>query len=900
LTRKEKIGQYDILDQIDPGGYSVVYKAQQDMGYGQKRLAALKLLQAKVENEEQEAALRKEVSFLLEFSGSPYIVQVYDFGIDSDLGPWIAMELLGRSLKHFITDEPADPDRVRHVVHDVLRGLAQIHAHSQNAIHRDIKPNNILSTKAGTWKIADFGLIRSGAAEDTLKVLAVQFAAPELLDRQRGGETPATDLYALGHSAYLFALGNTLYRKQFPSIYDPEANDKGLDDRPKWLFWHCSQQQVQPLAQLIPGFPQDLSDLIAAMMQKDASKRPQSANEALKKLGTPRAATEAMVAPTEIEEARRAKASKTRTAVLAVVGGVLLLGVAVVGAVVLLHREPATIAAADNGQFKAGAESIPVRGVTTHAPPNARVVVINRASGDKSEAPVQPDGSFTLDVPVKRVGVNEADIFLADEAGNQLAAGQISLERLAPSSVEIVVNTQPPVDGAKVTLTPDGNEGKAATVVTNLEGVARAPIPFGKFRIQVEHPRFQTLRATLETGTEKSRPTTASLLAHPASVVSEKQKRLVEQMRSLVTPASGGEKPAAERIGEISAELVQLEEDRTGQVGSKRISLLEEMQGLLKRTLTSADAGPMNTIVSQLASAYGSAAAPSPVAAAPAQGGQPAPAGDTNQELVVAQKRLALVQEMRDMTGRAAAGDAFAKQRIEAIQQEFRDLEPKPGQPIYEPDRRRQTLLNEVPNLRGRFFGGDLQAAGLLNRSHNELLRICTEEILRIQSGGLPQIVGDEPDAAAENERATIMKMPVKEFKEWIEKTLVGAGAEKPLRQVEVVSIPGTSRVIVRGPVLSLAESAALQARLNIASERVVIEVKENVPALIRRIQEAFEDAGAEVFRVAPITGANEQRVDIQFKKGSLELSKARKLAAEFFLLPDTAVVKALEAPPAR
>ena len=116
----------------------------------------------------------------------PNIVSVHRFGIDEEVGPWIAMELEGRSLKHFIGDEPAEPDQVRVLLRDVLRGLVVVHGAEPPILHRDLKPSNILSTAFGLWKVVDFGLAKRRGADETLNLVTVQYAAPELMDSTLG------------------------------------------------------------------------------------------------------------------------------------------------------------------------------------------------------------------------------------------------------------------------------------------------------------------------------------------------------------------------------------------------------------------------------------------------------------------------------------------------------------------------------------------------------------------------------------------------------------------------------------------------------------------------------------------------------------------------------------------
>ena len=52
-----------------------------------------------INSEAQMEKLRKEVSLMVQFSSSPHIVQVWESGYEEGLGPWVAMEFLGTSLK---------------------------------------------------------------------------------------------------------------------------------------------------------------------------------------------------------------------------------------------------------------------------------------------------------------------------------------------------------------------------------------------------------------------------------------------------------------------------------------------------------------------------------------------------------------------------------------------------------------------------------------------------------------------------------------------------------------------------------------------------------------------------------------------------------------------------------
>jgi serine/threonine protein kinase len=105
-------------------------------------------------------------------------------------------------------------------------------------------------------------------------VSSPKYTPPELL-RGRAASAVQSDLYALGFIIYEYLVGTALFRKEFP----------GLDERGTglgWMEWHSDPaKRPRPAAELVPGTPAALSQLLERMMEKDLTKRCGAYEEAL-------------------------------------------------------------------------------------------------------------------------------------------------------------------------------------------------------------------------------------------------------------------------------------------------------------------------------------------------------------------------------------------------------------------------------------------------------------------------------------------------------------------------------------------------------------------------------------------------------------------------------------------
>ena len=136
----------------------------------------------------------------------PNIVQILNVDRDAE-GLYLVLELMeGGNLRQLILAGPLQLPIALAYLRQMLQALQ--HAHEHGLLHRDVKPENILLTKAGVPKLADFGLAWLHAEDDDDAPRAESlgegtrlYMAPELRDR-RASPSPQSDLYALGVTFY--------------------------------------------------------------------------------------------------------------------------------------------------------------------------------------------------------------------------------------------------------------------------------------------------------------------------------------------------------------------------------------------------------------------------------------------------------------------------------------------------------------------------------------------------------------------------------------------------------------------------------------------------------------------------------------------------------------------------
>ncbi len=265
--------RYEILEVIGNGGMAYVYKAK---CHKLNRLVAIKVLKSEFSSDAGFVSKFKMEAQAAAALSHPNIVNIYDVVDDGDLH-CIVMELVeGITLKSFIAKKGhLGVKESIGIALQVAQGIEA--AHEQHIVHRDIKPQNMLISKDGKVKVADFGIARAVSTQtaSTTVVGSVHYISPE---QARGGYADArTDIYSLGITMYEMVTGRVPFEGDntvtvalahleepmpLPSLINPEVSD-GLER----IILKCTEKKPDHRYATIGAL---ISDLRKALVDPNA------------------------------------------------------------------------------------------------------------------------------------------------------------------------------------------------------------------------------------------------------------------------------------------------------------------------------------------------------------------------------------------------------------------------------------------------------------------------------------------------------------------------------------------------------------------------------------------------------------------------------------------------------
>lgn len=249
ITALPTIQGYVVHEEIESGGFGVVYRATQPL---LGRDVAIKFILPRFANEPDFVRNFEAEAQRVARLEHPHIVPVYDYWRDPH-GAYLVMRWLPCTLKTRLQQGPLPPPETLHLLDQIADALAA--THRQGVIHRDVKPGNILLDDQNNYYLTDFGiakdlLSRAMTGSHIMKG-TVAYIAPE----QARGEvvSPQTDIYSLGVMLYEVLVG----QHPFEGLSSAAMIVKHLNE---------------PLPDLPPqfNFPTELN----AVLQKATAKQP--------------------------------------------------------------------------------------------------------------------------------------------------------------------------------------------------------------------------------------------------------------------------------------------------------------------------------------------------------------------------------------------------------------------------------------------------------------------------------------------------------------------------------------------------------------------------------------------------------------------------------------------------
>ena len=229
-----RLGRYHIHQEIGRGGMAHVYRATDTL---LQRQVALKILAPQLSNDTEFARRFEREAITAANLRHPAIVTIFDVG-EVDGLRYIAMEYVaGRTLDDVLAERgKLGLPLTIGVLQPVAEALE--YAHAQGAVHRDVKPHNILIDTDGRVVLTDFGIaINPQAGHERLTQAGTFMGTPEYLSpEQAQARSPdgRSDLYSLGIVAWETLTGRVPFQGATPQlimahVYTPPPAISSID-----------------------------------------------------------------------------------------------------------------------------------------------------------------------------------------------------------------------------------------------------------------------------------------------------------------------------------------------------------------------------------------------------------------------------------------------------------------------------------------------------------------------------------------------------------------------------------------------------------------------------------------------------------------------------------------------
>ena len=282
LTSGARVGPYEVISAAGAGGMGEVYRARDTR---LDRTVAIKILPAHLsDNPEAKQRFDREARAISSLN-HPNICTLYDVGHQDGMD-YLVMEFLeGETLASRLSKGPLPPEQVLKYGIEICEGLEK--AHKTGVVHRDLKPGNIMLTKAGA-KLMDFGLAKAattGASPASSMTMTISGPSAERLSADQpltargtlvgtfqymsteqieGREADArSDIFALGAVLYEMATGKRAFTGKTQAS----------------VIAAILAAEPEPISVVRPMSPPALDRVVKVCLAKDPDERFQSVHD---------------------------------------------------------------------------------------------------------------------------------------------------------------------------------------------------------------------------------------------------------------------------------------------------------------------------------------------------------------------------------------------------------------------------------------------------------------------------------------------------------------------------------------------------------------------------------------------------------------------------------------------
>lgn len=257
----DKVGKYEILEELGRGSMGVVYSAHDPFT---DRNVAIKLVHSEALNNEKTGDRFKRLFFNEAHAASvlnhPNILRVYDANIEGDFY-YLVMEYIpeATTLRDYCRADSLLPLRdVVNIIYNCAKALD--YAHRQGIVHRDIKPNNIMQTRTRDIKLADFSVALINRDDYMETHIGGLMGSPLYMSPEQITERDIvnnTDIFSLGVVMYELLTGRHPFKA----------------DNLETIIHNITRASPTPLSEFRNDVPEQLALILNRMLHKESAQR---------------------------------------------------------------------------------------------------------------------------------------------------------------------------------------------------------------------------------------------------------------------------------------------------------------------------------------------------------------------------------------------------------------------------------------------------------------------------------------------------------------------------------------------------------------------------------------------------------------------------------------------------